>query len=200
MLDTKNIIEKMKAYEIKCVENRYENLEEERVTEIFDMAENKEEVQFLQYNMDILSDLIFGGVYMDRDILRTHVFINSSLDFRYNLTVEESSELAESILNNGIGLCQSHIFYTDKEKLEEVAKRVLNDRLDDPEYVKKYFSKEEIIDLWVQDRDKDYVIDQLIFTHDIESLLELTPAVAFTTSDDVKVYYSYIDHRFYGGL
>ena len=40
MLDTKNIIEKMKAYEIECVENRYENLAEERVTEIFDMAEN----------------------------------------------------------------------------------------------------------------------------------------------------------------
>ena len=91
MLDTKKIIEKMKAYEIECVENRYENLIEERVTEIFDMAENKEEVQFLQNNMDILSDLIVGGVYMDRDILRTHVFINSSLDFRYNLTVEESS-------------------------------------------------------------------------------------------------------------
>ena len=200
MLDTKNIIEKMKDYEMECVRNRYENLEEERVTEIFDMAENKEEVEFLKENMDILSDLIFGGVYMDRDILRTHVFINSSLDFRYNLTVEESSELFERIFSYGIGLCQNHIFYTDKEKLQEVAKRVLNDRLDDPEYVKKYFSKEEIIDLWVQDRSKEDVIDQLIFTHDIESLLELTPAVAFTTSEDVKVYYSYIDHRFYGGL
>ena len=200
MLDTKNIIEKMKDYEMECVRNRYENLEEERVTEIFDMAENKEEVQFLQENMDILSDLIFGGVYMDRDILRTHVFINSSLDFRYNLTVEESSELFEKIFSYGIGLCQNHIFYTDKEKLQEVAKRVLNDRLDDPEYVKKYFSKEEIIDLWVQDRSKEDVIDQLIFTHDVESLLELTSAVAFTTSEGVKVYYSYIDHRFYGGL
>ena len=84
--------------------------------------------------------------------------------------------------------------------MEEVAKRVLNDRLDDPEYVKKYFSKEEIIDLWVQERSKEDVIDQLIFTHDVESLLELTPAVAFTTSEGVKVYYSYIDHRFYGGL
>ena len=66
--------------------------------------------------------------------------------------------------------------------------------------MKKYFSKEEIIDLWVQERSKEDVIDQLIFTHDVEILLELTPAVAFTTSEGVKVYYSYIDHRFYGGL
>ena len=81
MLNTKEIIEQMKAYEIKSVEERYKNLDEKKVTEIFDMAQNKEEIEFLKDNMDILTELVFGGLYIDRDILRVHVFINSSTDF-----------------------------------------------------------------------------------------------------------------------
>ena len=46
MLNTKEIIEQMKAYEIKSVEERYKNLDEKKVTEIFDMAQNKEEIEF----------------------------------------------------------------------------------------------------------------------------------------------------------
>lgn len=197
MLDTRNIIEKMKDYEIECVRNRYENLEEERVTEIFDMAENKEEVDFLKHNMDILSDLIFGGVYMDRDILRFHVFINSSINFEYNIDLEESSELTENILIEGLGICQSYVFYTDKNKLYKVAKKVLDERIDNPEYVTKYFSKDELISIWVENRNKEDIIDQLLIVNDIENLLELTPAVAFTTSKGTKVYYSYIDSIYF---
>ena len=197
MLDIRSIIEQMKSYEIKSVEERYKNLSKNEVAEIFEMAKNKEEIEFLENNMDILSELVFGGIYMDRDILRVHVFVNNCSDFQYNLSIEESSELTESILTEGIGVCQSYIFYTNKEKLDKVAKRVLNDRLDNPEYLNKYFSKEEIIDLWVQNRKKEDIIQQLLFTNDIENLLELTPVVTFTTSEGIKVYYSYIDSRFF---
>ena len=168
MLNTKEIIEQMKAYEIKSVEERYKNLDEKKVTEIFDMAQNKEEIEFLKDNMDILTELVFGGLYIDRDILRVHVFINSSTDFEYNIGLEESSELTESILTEGLGICQSHVFYTDKNKLYEVAKKVLDDRLDNPEYVTKYFCKDEVVRLWVENRTKEDVINQLLLTDDVE--------------------------------
>ena len=58
MLNTKEIIEEMKAYEIKSIEERYKGLSEKEVKEIFDMAENKEEVEFLKDNMDILTELV----------------------------------------------------------------------------------------------------------------------------------------------
>ena len=196
MLDAKKIMDKMKAHEIEEIENRYKDLREAHITEIFDMAENKEEIQFLENNMDMLVELVYGGVYVDRDILRTHIFINSSSDFRYNISLQESIELTEEILDSNFGMCQGYVFYTDKERLTKLAKSVLGDRLDDPEYLKKYFSKDEIADLWIQNRGKEDVLEQLIFTHDIESLLELTPAVAFTTSEGDKVYYSYLDYRF----
>lgn len=197
MLNTKEIIEEMKAYEIKSIEERYKGLSEKEVKEIFDMAENKEEVEFLKDNMDILTELVFGGLYMDRDILRVHVFINSSTDFEYNVGLEESSELTESILTEGLGICQSHVFYTDKNKLYEIAKKVLNDRLDDPEYVTKYFCKAEVVRLWVENRTKKDVINQLLLTDDVERLLELIPAVAFITSKGTKIYYSYIDSIYF---
>ena len=187
----------MKAYEIKSVEERYKNLSEKEIKEIFDMAQNKEEIEFLKDNMDILTELVFGGLYMDRDILRVHVFINSSTDFEYNVGLEESSELTESILTEGLGICQSHVFYTDKNKLYEIAKKVLNDRLDDPEYITKYFGKDEVVRLWVENRTKKDVINQLLLTDDVERLLELIPAVAFTTSQGTKVYYSYIDSIYF---
>lgn len=197
MLNTKEIIEEMKAYEIKSIEERYKGLSEKEVKEIFDMAENKEEVEFLKDNMDILTELVFGGLYMDRDILRVHVFINSSTDFEYNVGLEESSELTESILTEGLGICQSHVFYTDKNKLYEIAKKVLNDRLDDPEYVTKYFCKDEVVRLWVENRTKEDAINQLLLTDNVERLLELIPAVAFTTSKGTKIYYSYIDSIYF---
>ena len=196
MLDTKKIMEKMKAHEIEAIEDRYKDLREEHITEIFNMAENKEEIQFLEDNMDMLVELVYGGVYVDRDILRTHVFVNTSLDFRYNEDLQESTELTANIIDSNFGICQDYVFYLDKENLTKLAKTVLNDRLDEPEYLKKYFSKDEIADLWIQNRDKENVLEQLIFTHDIENLLELTPAVAFTTSEGNKVYYSYLDYRF----
>ena len=197
MLNTKEIIEQMKVYEIKSVEERYKNLSEKEIKEIFDMAENKEEIEFLKDTMDILTELVFGGLYMDRDILRVHVFINSSTDFEYNIGLEESSELTESILTEGLGICQSHVFYTDKNKLYEVAKKVLDDRLDNPEYVTKYFCKDEVVRLCVENRTKEDVINQLLLTDDVESLLELIPFVAFTTSKGTKVYYSYIDSIYF---
>lgn len=197
MLNTKEIIEQMKSYEIKSIEERYKDLSEKDISDIFDMAKNKEEIDFLKNNMDILTELVFGGLYMDRDILRVHVFINSSMDFQYNIGLDESSELTESILTEGLGICQSHVFYTDKDKLYEVAKKVLDNRLDNPEYVTKYFSKDEIISIWVENRAKEYIIGQLLIMNDIENLLELTPAVAFTTSEGVKVYYSYIDSIYF---
>ena len=46
-------------------------------------------------------------------------------------------------------------------------------------------------------RKKEDIIQQLLFTNDIENLLELTPVVTFTTSEGIKVYYSYIDSRFF---
>ena len=196
MLDAKKIIDKMKAYEIEKIENRYKDLREEHITEIFDMAKNKEEIQFLEDNMDILVELVYGGVYVDKDILRTYIFINSSSDFRYNTDLQESTELTEEILENGFGLCQGYVFYIEEEKLEELAKRVLRHKLDEPEYLKKYFSKEELADLWIQNRGKEDVIEQLIFVYDIENLLELSQTVAFTTSEGDKVYYSYLDYRY----
>ena len=196
MLDTKKIMDKMKAHEIEEIENRYKDLREEHITEIFDMAENKEEIQFLEENMDMLVELVYGGVYVDRDILRTHIFINNSSDFRYNIDLQESTELIGEILENGFALCQGYVFYIEEEKLEELSKEVLRYRLDELEYLKKYFSKEELADLWIQNRGKEDVIEQLTFVHDIENLLELAPVVAFTTSEGDKVYYSYLDHRF----
>lgn len=197
MLNTKEIIEEMKSYEIKSIEERYKNLNEKEVKEIFDMAENKEEVEFLKDNMDELKELVFSGIYVDKDVLRVHVFINSSTDFEYNVGLEESSELTESILTEGLGICQSHVFYTDKNKLYEVAKKVLDERLDNPKYVTKYFYKDEVVRLWVENRTKEDVINQLLLTDDVERLLELIPAVAFTISQGTKVYYSYIDSIYF---
>ena len=127
MLDAKKIMENMKAHEIEEIENRYKDLREEHITEIFDMAENKEEIQFLEDNMDILVELVYSGVYVDRDILRTHIFINSSSDFRYNISLQESTELTEEILDSNFGMCQGYVFYIDKERLTKLAKSVLGD-------------------------------------------------------------------------
>ena len=84
------------------------------------------------------------------------------------------------------------IIYKSSANLKDVARRLLDDLLDDAIYVDSLIDKDSLVEYWIEQTSKEDVIDDLIRGNNIEELLGLAPENIY--EDEYNKYlYSEID-------
>ena len=84
------------------------------------------------------------------------------------------------------------IIYKSSANLKDVARRLLDELLDDAIYVNSLIDKDSLVEYWIEQTSKENVIDNLIRGSNIEELLGLDPETIY--EDEYNKYlYSEID-------
>ena len=84
------------------------------------------------------------------------------------------------------------IIYKSSANLKDVARRLLDELLDDAIYVNSLIDKDSLVEYWIEQTSKEEVIDDLIRGNNIEELLGLVPEIVY--EDEYNKYlYSEID-------
>lgn len=84
------------------------------------------------------------------------------------------------------------IIYKSSANLKDVARRLLDELLDDTIYVNSLIDKDSLVEYWIEQTSKEEVIDDLIRGNNIEELLGLAPENIY--EDEYNKYlYSEID-------
>ena len=84
------------------------------------------------------------------------------------------------------------IIYKSSANLKDVARRLLDELLDDAIYVNSLIDKDSLVEYWIEQTSKEDVIDDLIRGSNIEELLGLDPETIY--EDEYNKYlYSEID-------
>lgn len=84
------------------------------------------------------------------------------------------------------------IIYKSSANLKDVARRLLDELLDDAIYVNSLIDKDSLVEYWIEQTSKEEVIDDLIRVSNIEELLGLVPETIY--EDEYNKYlYSEID-------
>ena len=84
------------------------------------------------------------------------------------------------------------IIYKSSANLKDVARRLLDELLDDAIYVDSLIDKDSLVEYWIEQTSKEDVIDDLIRVSNIEELLGLDPETIY--EDEYNKYlYSEID-------
>ena len=84
------------------------------------------------------------------------------------------------------------IIYKSSANLKDVARRLLDELLDDAIYVDSLIDKDSLVEYWIEQTSKENVIDNLIRGSNIEELLGLDPETIY--EDEYNKYlYSEID-------
>ena len=85
-----------------------------------------------------------------------------------------------------------NIIYKSSANLKDVARRLLDELLDDAIYVNSLIDKDSLVEYWIEQTSKEEVIDDLIRGNNIEELLGLVPETIY--EDEYNKYlYSEID-------
>ena len=85
-----------------------------------------------------------------------------------------------------------YLIYKEGCNLKEYANEVLEERLKDEFWVDTLFTKDDVVEMWVNETTKEEAIEQILESNDIEEVLGLEPQYAFSINDtDYK--YSYIE-------
>ena len=85
-----------------------------------------------------------------------------------------------------------NIIYKSSANLKDVARRLLDELLDDALYVASLIDKDSLVEYWIEQTSKEEVIDDLIRGNNIEELLGLAPETIY--EDEYNKYlYSEID-------
>ena len=116
----------------------------------------------------------------------------------------KSNELEELSIGHVINWCNEldeqgyvmiddySIIYKSSANLKDVARRLLDELLDDAIYVDSLIDKDSLVEYWIEQTSKEDVIDDLIRGSNIEELLGLAPENIY--EDEYNKYlYSEID-------
>lgn len=194
--EVSSIIQQYIIREIKKVLDKYNSITTEeisRVEKLINSISNEELMEeFLNdWSMSVKIAKEIGENEVDDRIISMY----------QNL---KSNELEELSIGHVINWCNEldeqgyvmiddySIIYKSSANLKDVARRLLDELLDDAIYVDSLIDKDSLVEYWIEQTSKEDVIDDLIRGSNIEELLGLAPENIY--EDEYNKYlYSEID-------
>ena len=191
-----SIIQQYVIREIKKVLDKYKSITTEEITSIENLINS---ISNEELKEEFLNDWSMS-VKIAKEIGENEV--NDRIISMYrNL---KSNGLEELSIGHVINWCNEldeqgyimiddySIIYKSSANLKDVARRLLDELLDDAIYVNSLIDKDSLVEYWIEQTSKEDVIDDLIRGSNIEELLGLAPENIY--EDEYNKYlYSEID-------
>lgn len=186
-----DIINRLFFREFQTLVNKYNNIDEYNKTKIEEIITNLNDEDLESYlinNPDKLTEMI-KEKDLDESLIIFFTWLNSNVK---EISIDKAKEyIYELKLNNYLQI-EDNIIYRDERYLKEYAKEFLEDRLEYQCYVNKIFTKDQLIEMWIEGICKQDMITEIIHNDDLEEVLELYPQDAFMI-EGIKYSYSQIE-------
>lgn len=191
------IIEIFAMNEIKKVIEKFQNInkdEEMIVKELVEKVENEEVKEELL--KDYKETLKVARLLKDEKniskILEMYSYIKNTANVQ--ITIEEVKEyFYELMLKDAIRINEEYIIYKKGSVLKEFCKEILKEMLTYSFHWDRIFDKDEIIEYLMDRTSTSEIIEELLYSNDIEELLGLNPSICFELNNDNEYYFSAIE-------
>ena len=194
--EVSSIIQQYIIREIKKVLDKYKSITTEEITSIENLINNirNEELkeEFLNdWSMSVKIAKEVGENEVDDRIISMYQNLkgNGLEELSIGHVINWCNELDEQ---GYVMIDDYNIIYKSSANLKDVARRLLDELLDDALYVASLIDKDSLVEYWIEQTSKEEVIDDLIRGKNIEELLGLVPETIY--EDEYNKYlYSEID-------
>ena len=191
-----SIIQQYVIREIKKVLDKYKNIKTEEISSVeklINSISNKElKEEFLNdWSMSVKIAKEIGENEVDDRIISMYQNLKSNglEELSIGHVINWCNELDEQ---GYIMIDDYSIIYKSSANLKDVARRLLDELLDDAIYVDSLIDKDSLVEYWIEQTSKEEVIEDLIRGSNIEELLGLVPETVY--EDEYNKYlYSEVD-------
>ena len=194
--EVSSIIQQYIIREIKKVLDKYKSITTEeisRVEKLINSISDKElKAEFLNdWSMSIKLAKEIGENEVDDRIIS--MYRNLKSNGLEELSIGHVINWCNELDEQGYVMIDDYsIIYKSSANLKDVARRLLDELLDDAIYVDSLIDKDSLVEYWIEQTSKEDVIDDLIRVSNIEELLGLVPETVY--EDEYNKYlYSEID-------
>ena len=194
--EVSSIIQQYIIREIKKVLDKYKSITTEEITSIENLINNirNEELkeEFLNdWSMSVKIAKEIGENEVDDRIIS--MYQNLKSNGLEELSIGHVINWCNELDEQGYVMIDDYsIIYKSSANLKDVARKLLDELLDDAIYVDSLIDKDSLVEYWIEQTSKEDVIDDLIRGNNIEELLGLVPETIY--EDEYNKYlYSEID-------
>ena len=191
-----SIIQQYVIREIKKVLDKYKSITTEEirgVEKLINSISNKElKEEFLNdWSMSVKISKEIGENEVDDRIIS--MYQNLKSNGLEELSIGHVINWCNELDEQGYVMIDDYsIIYKSSANLKDVARKLLDELLDDAIYVDALIDKDSLVEYWIEQTSKEDVIDDLIRVSNIEELLGLVPETVY--EDEYNKYlYSEID-------
>ena len=191
-----SIIQQYVIREIKKVLDKYKNIKTEEISSVeklINSISNEElKEEFLNdWSMSVKIAKEIGENEVDDRIIS--MYQNLKSNGLEELSIGHVINWCNELDEQGYVMIDDYsIIYKSSANLKDVARRLLDELLDDAIYVDSLIDKDSLVEYWMEKTSKEEVIDDLIRGSNIEELLGLVPETVY--EDEYNKYlYSEID-------
>ena len=190
-----SIIQQYVIREIKKVLDKYKSISTEirNVEKLINSISNEElKEEFLNdWSMSVKISKEIGENEVDDRIIS--MYQNLKSNGLEELSIGHVINWCNELDEQGYVMIDDYsIIYKSSANLKDVARRLLDELLDDAIYVDSLIDKDSLVEYWIEQTSKEDVIDDLIRGNNIEELLGLAPETIY--EDEYNKYlYSEID-------
>ena len=190
-----SIIQQYVIREIKKVLDKYKSITTEEISSVEKLINsiNKElKEEFLNdWSMSVKIAKEIGENEVDDRIIS--MYQNLKSNGLEELSIGHVINWCNELDEQGYVMIDDYsIIYKSSANLKDVARRLLDELLDDAIYVDSLIDKDSLVEYWIEQTSKENVIDDLIRGSNIEELLGLDPETIY--EDEYNKYlYSEID-------
>ncbi len=194
--EVSSVIQQYIIREIKKVLDKYKSIATEEISSIeklINSISNKElKEEFLNdWSMSVKIAKEIGENEVDDRIIS--MYRNLKSNGLEELSIGHVINWCNELDEQGYVMIDDYsIIYKSSANLKDVARRLLDELLDDAIYVDSLIDKDSLVEYWIEQTSKEEVIEDLIRGSNIEELLGLVPETVY--EDEYNKYlYSEID-------
>ena len=181
--EVSSIIQQYIIREIKKVLDKYKSITTEEITSIENLINSisNEELkeEFLNdWSMSVKIAKEVGENEVDDRIIS--MYQNLKSNGLEELSIGHVINWCNELDEQGYVMIDDYsIIYKSSANLKDVARRLLDELLDDAIYVNSLIDKDSLVEYWIEQTSKEEVIEDLIRGSNIEELLGLVPETVY---------------------
>ena len=181
--EVSSVIQQYIIREIKKVLDKYKSITTEEITSIENLINSirNEELkeEFLNdWSMSVKIAKEIGENEVDDRIIS--MYQNLKSNGLEELSIGHVINWCNELDEQGYVMIDDYsIIYKSSANLKDVARRLLDELLDDAIYVDSLIDKDSLVEYWIEQTSKEEVIDDLIRGKNIEELLGLVPETIY---------------------